>query len=518
MAESFHHQLTVAIDARIKAINPGDQPVVEIQGALRHLTALYERIRSLVDYQDERFIRRLAIRRILIRRLLILNEAGPVGDGLVLELIRAGYIENGRIPQTMGHDLDERLTKYRTALPELRRHYQPPELLRLERQLLGVAAAELEDCLDPAEIELVLTDELALECASYLETEVDDALWLVALRAWLKVDTELAAWRMISRRETALWRQFVNEPTTQLSELIRRIARIDHDLHDRSLDARVRQFARVVPPYLVLADLAYHAPEETRELMAEPTKLRTFVETMIKRRIAASETKIQRSMVRATIYIFISKVIFGLPVEVAYDNAVHGAVNYFPLVVNTLVPPSLMLTAALSLRPPSVDNTRVLADRTTTLIRGEERTPLEHSVHHARTRRQSAGVFMLLMVLTYLIVFGGVIWLLKALSFNLVSSLIFFFFVSIVGFFAFRLRAQARELAVLEEPEGAFLAIFDFVALPFLRLGRALSITARSLNVVLFFLDFIVEAPLKLVFVVLEDWFAFLREKREELR
>ena len=518
MPNSFHQQLTTAIDARIKAINPSTEPMVEIQGALRHLTALYERIRSLVDYQDERFIRRLAIRRILIRRLLILNESSAIGDSLVLELIRAGYIENGRIPQTMGAAIDKRLAKYRTALPQLRRHYQPPELLRLERQLLGVAAAELEDCLDPAEIEVVLTDELAAECASYLGTEVDDELWLVALRAWLKVDTELATWRMLSRRDQPLWQDFSTNPTEQLSALVRRIARIDRDLQDRTLDARVRQFARIVPPYLVLADLAYHAPEETRELMAEPTKLRTFVETMIKRRITASETKIQRSMVRATVYIFISKVIFGLPVEVAYDNAVHGAVNYFPLVVNTLVPPSLMLTAALSLRPPSVDNTRVLANRTTALIQGEDRIPLENIVHRVRTRRQSAGIFMLLMVLTYLIVFGGVIWLLKVLSFNLVSSLIFFFFVSIVGFFAFRLRAQARELAVLEEREGAFLAIFDFVALPFLRLGRALSITARSLNVVLFLLDFVIEAPLKLVFVVLEDWFAFLREKREELR
>ncbi len=515
---SFESKLAAAIDERISAAKVSREPVIEIQGALRHLTALYERIRSLVDYQDERFIRRLAIRRILIRRLLILDESGAIGDGLVHELIRAGYLENGRIPQSMGAALDERLAKYRTALPALRRHYQPPELLRLERQLLGVAAAELEAALDPAELELLLTDELAGEMASYLDQEVDDELWLAALKAWLKADGELATWRLLSRRNTGLWEAFNRDPAEQIGGFVREVTRIDLTLRSSSLDARARQFARLVPPYLVLADLAYHTPSETKELFAEPGKFRTFVESAIKRRLAASEAKIQRSMVRATIYIFISKVILGLPIEVAYDRAVHGAISIFPLVVNTLVPPSLMLTAALSLRPPSPENTKRLTERTVALARGQERSPLEDLIRPRRARRRSALVFTFLMVATYVIVFGGVIWLLQALQFNLMSSLVFFFFVSIVGFFAFRLRAQARELAVVPEREGAFLAIFDFIALPFLRLGRTLSLTARSLNVVLFLLDFVIEAPLKLVFVVLEDWFAFLREKREELR
>jgi hypothetical protein len=518
MSTDFQTRLFEAVNERRRSQRPPAETAVEVQGAIRHLTALYERIRTLVDYQEERFLRRLAIRRILIRRMLLFSERTSIGEPLVAELVRAAYLENGTVAIATAKQIDERLAKYVIALPVISKRYQTRELLRRQRRLLGIAAAEIEDLLHPAAVEALLDERLADEIASYLGTPVTTDVRIVAIRSLAGADAELVAWRLTRSTQPEWWTAFVANPSGSVGELLRELVRIESAIRQPTLEARVRQFARLIPPYLVLADLAYRHTEVLAELADDPTKLRVLIETTVRQRLAHTEARIQRSMVRATVYIILSKVILGLPIEASYDLAAHGRVAILPLVINTLIPPSLMLTAALSLHPPSSANSVFLTGRTLALIGGTLPPALEGIVRHPRIRGRTAVLFGLLYLVTYLVVFSGVVWLLRLLAFTWVSALVFFVFVSIVGFFAFRLRAAARELSIIEEREGAFLAVFDFVAVPFLRVGRFLSLTVRSLNIVLFFMDFIIEAPLKLVFVVLEDWFAFLREKREELR
>ena len=54
--------------------------------------------------------------------------------------------------------------------------------------------------------------------------------------------------------------------------------------------------------------------------------------------------------------------------------------------------------------------------------------------------------------------------------------------------------------------------------LPVLRAGRFLSETISRLNVFVFFFDFIFEAPFKLFLNILEEWSAFMKEKKEQLQ
>ena len=514
----FTRALLGAMAERSKYEEKPSGPTISIQGALRHLTAFYERIRTLIDYQEERFIRRLAIRRILIRRVLIVNEKKSIGESLLLELVRAAYLENNSIPVTQAAKVDEIIEKYLAATTEIEKHFKPSEVMRMQRRILGVAAAEIEDFLNPATIEYILTDRLAKEIADTFSIENEEISKMVALKGFLNADSELVSWRLLRQKNNPIWSAFSNNPAENAKKLAKELTRIEEMANKPEIETRVRQIHKLIPPYIVLADLAYQSSKETTEIADNPTRLKNFMETTIRRRLAHSEAKIQRSMIRATLYVFLSKVVLGLPVEIGYDLFSTGSISPFPLLVNTLIPPSLMITAALSLRQPSNENTIALANRTLLLFNDEPLPQLESVIRSRQSSSGFSGLFSFFFFATYLIVFGLILWVLHELRFNLVSSVVFFFFVSVVGFFAFRLRAAANELLILEEKEGMFLAIFDFFALPFLRLGRALSHTVQNFNVFLFFLDFIVEAPLKLVFVVLEDWFAFLREKREELQ
>ncbi len=178
----------------------------------------------------------------------------------------------------------------------------------------------------------------------------------------------------------------------------------------------------------------------------------------------------------------------------------------------------LLLLAALIIRVPSEENTR-------RIVRGVQEiiwdTPERIAFQRIGRPLARGPVMSFLLNLTYalafVITFGLLIWGLQLISFNWLSGTIFIFFLSIISFFALRVREAARELVVVRERENGFTVLVDFLSMPVLRLGRRIALIAPSFNVFLFILDFIIEAPFKTVLEIIEDWLSFVREKKEEI-
>jgi Ca2+/Na+ antiporter len=122
--------------------------------------------------------------------------------------------------------------------------------------------------------------------------------------------------------------------------------------------------------------------------------------------------------------------------------------------------------------------------------------------------------YLLLFVLT----FGLIGSVLISLHFTWVSAAIFLFFLCVVSFFAFRLRHNAREFVVVEGKDSFLSVVMDLLSLPVLRAGQWLSRGISRINVFLFFFDFLFEAPFKMFLTVIEEWFSYLKEKKEELQ
>jgi len=119
--------------------------------------------------------------------------------------------------------------------------------------------------------------------------------------------------------------------------------------------------------------------------------------------------------------------------------------------------------------------------------------------------------------LMYLVSYGVIAVLLSGFGFNIFSILLFLFFFSLVTFFGVKIRLSRRELMLVEKSYGVASTFLDLFFLPILRVGRWMSLKAPRINIFLFFLDFIIEAPFKLAIEVIEGWLAFVREKKEEL-
>jgi len=125
------------------------------------------------------------------------------------------------------------------------------------------------------------------------------------------------------------------------------------------------------------------------------------------------------------------------------------------------------------------------------------------------------GIFYLVM---FGITFGGVIWILTKLGFNPVSQIIFLFFLSVVSFFAYRVRGIAKDFSLEKDDRESLLSSFkDFIFLPVIKVGQWLSSKIASINVLSFILDFIIEAPLKVFLEVVEEWIHFIKAKKEEI-
>jgi hypothetical protein len=151
------------------------------------------------------------------------------------------------------------------------------------------------------------------------------------------------------------------------------------------------------------------------------------------------------------------------------------------------------------------------------LLSGNPITEREIRVPAAR-RGMTGFLFGLAYAATFLLSFGLVAALLDLLEFTWVSSIMFMFFLCVVSFFGFRLRQTAREVVVVEGRQSLFSVFVDFLSLPILRAGQWLSTSISRLNIFLFIFDFIFEAPFKLFLTVLEEWFAFMKEKKDELQ
>lgn len=86
-----------------------------------------------------------------------------------------------------------------------------------------------------------------------------------------------------------------------------------------------------------------------------------------------------------------------------------------------------------------------------------------------------------------------------------------------VSFFSFRIKRDVKQYVITEERETFLGFIFDFFYMPIVAVGKFLSDNVSRINVFIFILDFIIEAPFKVVVSVIEEWTKYLKERKEDL-
>jgi riboflavin transporter FmnP len=126
-------------------------------------------------------------------------------------------------------------------------------------------------------------------------------------------------------------------------------------------------------------------------------------------------------------------------------------------------------------------------------------------------------IFTLIYSITFFISFGLTIWFLEIIHFSWVSVIIFLFFLAFASFFIIRIRRTAKEWIVIDARENIMGFLIDFFSVPIVATGKWLSGKFARLNVFAFILDFIIEAPFKVLVEIAEQWTRYVRERKDEL-
>lgn len=485
------------------------------------LAVAFEKIRNAVEFRAEHLIRRAAIERILKRRILLSGSAPSIAENLVTELLWAKYIDSSFIDEAKITDLTLIIDKYLSI-----RHAISAGHADISWDyVLGIASSEIEESIVPATKRQALLyffyqavrPKISL---SGVDEQHTDIITLIASeRAYMQSDDALISYHLTMLLLPDWTNNAKEQKQESVTAFINAAKTIKSSLTHHMTAPVFRYLRKQVPPFLLLRDFFFDLGPDVQSYINDPKKLDDKLTELAIHRYNETGNKVKRAMVRSFIYIFLTKMIFAFALEAPYDIYIMKKLAVIPLVVNTLFPPVMLFLVAGLFSVPGADNTRRLIDRIHKLlyqfddIKHEQDTFLEKQ----RNRRPIlTGGFSLIYLATFGITFGLINIVLSLLQFSIPSKIIFVFFVALVSFFAYRIRHSAKEYEMIER-QGILEPIMDFFLLPILQAGQFLSKEIAKINIFIFIFDFILEAPLKTIFEVVEEWIRFVRVKKDEI-
>jgi len=185
--------------------------------------------------------------------------------------------------------------------------------------------------------------------------------------------------------------------------------------------------------------------------------------------------------------------------------------------LNILIPPLLMFFLVLTIRPPKKENLQQVIMEVMKIAYSIERKEI-YTIEIPKKRGWLMNALITIFyLLTFLISFGLIIWGLDELNFGILSIVIFLIFISLISFAGVKLKERSRELEVIQKKESILMAFIDFFSLPIIRVGKWLSSQWARYNVIIIAINFLIDMPFQSFVEFLEQWRAFLKEKKEEI-
>lgn len=529
-----------------------DAAKIRVSDVVSRLSFFYEKIRNAVDYREEYLLRKEAITRIL-KRLLIIEgvltgrkyaEPQKIARSLLEELIRAGYLPNNKLPESAIDEAAVVIHKF-LSLRDLAQdrvggsgRFVVADLTKGENGLddknelnawiIGLCAAELEENLSQNKateiiVEVmyeILNKTVKLPPEIPYERDLAIQLYLGIYRNYLKLDD----YNVLS---FVLFKYFNEDWQSPTTATLDRIAdRLDElkGAIDRQLDHPLKsQLNRIVHQqtvyFTILKEVAERDPQRAYETLEnDPKSFMRQIKESVGKHYNRAKSKLWKSAFRSIIYIFLTKSIFVVLLEVPANRFFNEPINTVTLGINILFPALLLFLSVALMKLPGENNTaKIVAGVEEALFEEKARKqPITLRVPHGRGQITTA-IFNVVYGAMFLLSFGLVVYILDNADFTWVSIIIFLFFLVFVSFFVIRIRRGPRYWVVVEPKENLITLLWSFVSVPVVSTGKWLSGKVSKINFLVFILDFIIEAPFKVVVKVIEEWTSYLKERRDSI-
>ena len=523
-AQRFAALLKLADLHELYKQNPdAPEDMIKVHDIVGRLARIYEKVRNTIDYREDHLLRKNAIRRILNRRLSIkMSHNGDLGLSLIREITAAGYIEDGLLPARKAQEVNYVIEKYLSLFNFSGYKRSDKEGAKLFKWLVGLAAVEIEQLIVPPVEHKALVDFMYGMAKE--EVKIDDKkldpkqneiqIYLAVYRALIKVDADTVH-HILLRRYVPTWLSANKQEVMEVAKRLRNLKlAIERDAKLPIAEKLLRALKKYSIAFLILRDVV---DKEGEAILNNDAQLEVAVRKQCDLVYKQRAKKLRGSILRITIYILITKMMMALIIEAPYDLYMATRVDYLPLIINALFPPTLIFLVGVFIQLPNANNTNAIVALTKSMVNqnklsGDNR--IKASVSYSFV---ASMMYYILYAGLFIFSFGMIIKMLNWLNFNFVSKIIFVLFLSVVSFFVIRIRQGIRELFVAEVKESPLIFIVNLLAFPYLKAGQWISMNVSKINVFVFVLDFIIEAPFKIFLEVAEEWMGFLKEKKDEV-
>lgn len=510
-----HKPLSATGQKLYPLVTPNPKPAksreatIAVHGVGGGVSFAYEQLRNAADIAQRHLLLRSAIERFLRRALHLAAPDPELAEDLIIDLTQSRYLKNHSIPRRVAREIDQLIKQY-TNLYEVLITVHGLSTHTASTWVYQILSVAIEQAVSPRAVDAGLVDIMyahyhqAIDRKPFADVapaDFDIALYCAVHRSLFNADiaTTRTHWLMTHPSQplhvscSAIDTMFEHRLTNKLGRIINRFGAP----------------ARVIIDMVVSGKL-------TPELLDNPTQLRIQTDAHINTMYDQLLVTTAKSLWRMVAFVFLTKMIIGIGIEIPYDLITYGTLAVAPLLINLFFPPLYMLSGLTSIRRPSRENTAELVRKIERILY-QTSAPLKYKLPQPLQNSRSRKLFNVLYAATFLVPLGLTVWVLSAIDFGFVHGAVFFMFFSAVSLLRFRVLQSTREYDVIERPQTLLGAVGDFFYLPFVRLGNWLSDRYQRINIVAFLLDMLIELPLKTSLRFLRQWVSFMRDKRDEL-
>ena len=489
--------------------------IIQVPGIGKGISSAYEQLRNAAEYTEEHLLLQRAIRRFYNRNVSFSTQKkiGNIGDELIVELTQAGYVHNNSFGTHIAQELTHLVDGWLQAYWHLRGNNVHRE--QATEWTLDILSVATEEILNPhyhlnALATFAYNHYLqALPRDSFIKGQSDAGqyeicLYIAVHKALLKSDIALV--------RADLMNMYQQSPAdaTAFADFNQQL----DSLFTADLTLKLeRSVSKHGAPIRILKSVIDNH-EDAAQLLHNEEQFLNLYERTVTEEYKNLDRRLTKGILKSIAFIFITKILIGVGIEVPYDLIFVGSVALLPLLVNLLIPPLYMAGLKLGLRSPSPDNARALRNYMAGVLYPSETTASPILTVSAKVASAKTKV---LYSICFFIPFAITLYVLHLLHFNAVQAIIFFVFLSTASFLGFRLSRMIREVELLNKQQGMLSIIRDFFYLPFIAVGQWLSRKYARVNIVAFTLDMAIELPLKTILRLIRQWTRFLNEKHDEI-
>jgi len=511
---------------------------IHVDEVAQKVAAFYEQIRTIVDWKEEHLMRRAAIIRKLKRKFFDLELNNFTGtesaaESLVLELIRGGHFPNDKIPESKIGDVQKIIGKYIFILKNNPENKKGKAGLNFYNWLIEVCACEIEETLVPAIREMALIDYMfsAMKEKIVVSDKIYEAgiltkehthvqIYIAVCQALFKLDKPIISYNLIKYKYPD-WQKADERLVSEISEKIFKLwQKTEEDLENPIGNKFYNICEKYDTPYLLMGDiLSMNNPAEAEKEISDPSILENLVKDVYSKRLVTLKSRISRAAIYSTVSIFVTKILSLVLLEVLIAKALFKEnPNTMVLLSDVLIPTILMFLIVSSIKRPSKKNLNLVTMETMKIAYKKERVDTYEIKPSRKKGFVVKMVLSLMYVLSALITFGAIYYVLHRFNFPITSIIIDVIFIAVILFAGTALSKRAQELTMEKEKEGFIGFLSDVFFLPVQGLGRWISNKWKKYNALTALFNALIDMPFSVFVEFLEKWRYFIKDKKEEIR